>query len=239
EALQAFKDYKAEVENNSSGKRIQTFSTNNSTEYVNNDFEITLHEFGIKHSRTAPYTKELNGLIERPNRTLLEKVRSLIYQANLPRYLWGEALKAAVYLYNRTPHSSLPGYISLHEAVTGNRPIYDNVKVWGSLCYYRDNLPKKKLDQRGYKAALIGFGKEANIFKVWDLTRYKAVWTKDVKIFEGIFLVPVKETGQIKDFSEDIIIVDDKDLAEKSIQDQKSWEDFSELRKAVKNASKR
>src|SRR5208337_4266142 len=87
EALQAFKDYKAEVENNSSGKRIQTFSTDNGTEYVNNDFEITLYEFGIKHSRTAPYTKELNGLIERPNRTFLEKVRSLIYQANLARYL--------------------------------------------------------------------------------------------------------------------------------------------------------
>ena len=129
EALQAFKDYKAEVENNSSGKRIQTFSTDNGTEYVNNDFEITLYEFGIKYSRTAPYIKELNGLIERPNRTLLEKVRSLIYQANLPRYLWGEALKAAVYLYNRTPYSSLPGYINPYEAVTGNRPIYNNVKV--------------------------------------------------------------------------------------------------------------
>src|SRR5208282_5788886 len=117
--------------------------------------------------------------------------------------------------------------------------IYNNVKVYGSLYYYRDNRPKKKLDQRGYKAALISDGKEANIFKVWDLTRRKAVSTKDVKIFEGIFLVPVKETGQVKDFSEDIIIVDDKDLAEKSIQDQESWEDSPKLREAVENAPKR
>src|SRR5208337_4867757 len=87
EALQAFKDYKAKVENNSNRKRIQTFLTNNSTEYVNNDFEITLYEFGIKYKKTAPYIKEPNGLIERPNRTLLEKVRSLIYRVNLPRYL--------------------------------------------------------------------------------------------------------------------------------------------------------
>jgi hypothetical protein len=28
---------------------------------------------------------------------------------NTPRYLWGEALLASVYLYNRTPYSSL-GY---------------------------------------------------------------------------------------------------------------------------------
>src|SRR5208337_1552655 len=87
EALQDFKDYKAEVENNSSGKRIQTFLTDNGTEYVNNEFEITLYEFGIKYNKTALYIKEPNGLIKKPNKTLIEKVRSLIYQANLPRYL--------------------------------------------------------------------------------------------------------------------------------------------------------
>jgi hypothetical protein len=31
----------------------------------------------------------------------------MIYTANLPLYLWGEALLAAVHLYNITPHSAL------------------------------------------------------------------------------------------------------------------------------------
>ena len=86
EALNAFKVYKAKAENQSN-KRIKRLRTDNGGEYVNTDFEYTLNKFGILHEKTAPYTKEPNGLIERVNLTLLNKVRSMIYTANLPRYL--------------------------------------------------------------------------------------------------------------------------------------------------------
>ena len=188
EALQAFKDFKQKAENQS-GKPIKRLHTDNGTEYVNKDFEVVLNKAGIIHEKTAPYTKELNGLIERVNLTLLNKVRSLIYTANLPRYFWGEALLAAAFLYNRTPHSALEG-ITPFEAKNSRKPVITNIKVFGSLCYYKDNSPKTKLDPRGVKAILIGYGQEANLYKVWDIQKEKALWTRDIRVFENVFLTP-------------------------------------------------
>jgi len=116
----------------------------------------------------------------------------MIYSANLPRYLWGEALLSACYIYNLTPHSSLEGYISPYEAESKTKPVNKHLFIWGSLYYYRDNKPKKKLDQQGYKAVLIGYNKETNIYKVWNLKAKKALWTRNIKIFEDIFLKPIK-----------------------------------------------
>jgi hypothetical protein len=35
-------------------------------------------------------------------------VRSMMSESNLPEYLWGEALKTALYILNRVPCKSVP-----------------------------------------------------------------------------------------------------------------------------------
>jgi hypothetical protein len=88
EVLTAFQEFKARAEKGSIFlKRIRTFQTNLGGEYVNKEFSDFNKTEGISHNRTAPHTKEPNGLIERVNRTIMEKVRSMIYTANLPRFL--------------------------------------------------------------------------------------------------------------------------------------------------------
>ena len=39
----------------------------------------------------------------RKNRQLLEVVRASLFSMNMPRFYWGEAVKSAAYLINRTP----------------------------------------------------------------------------------------------------------------------------------------
>jgi transposase InsO family protein len=41
-------------------------------------------EKGILRQLTIPYTPQQNGVAERRNRTLLEMIRSMMVQANLP-----------------------------------------------------------------------------------------------------------------------------------------------------------
>jgi hypothetical protein len=45
----------------------------------------------------------MNGVAERRNRTLMEIVRSMLSHIILSLSLWGEALKAAAYIFNRVP----------------------------------------------------------------------------------------------------------------------------------------
>jgi len=89
----------------------------------------------------------------------------MLYTANLPRYLWGEAILAATFLYNRTPYSAL-GFKTPFELKNNRKPVISNIKVFSSLCYYRDNSSKLKLNPRGIKTILIGYGQEANLYKV-------------------------------------------------------------------------
>ena len=87
-----FVEFKNKAENNSSNKRIRLYTIDKGGEFINRRFRDLFIEKGITHQIAPPYTKEPSGLIERPNRTLLDKVRAMLSLANLPNYFWGEAL---------------------------------------------------------------------------------------------------------------------------------------------------
>lgn len=81
-------------------------------------------------------TPQHNGVAERLNRTLLEKVRAMLHESGLPRALWGEAVRHAVWLKNRTPTKALEGGTPL-EAATGQKPDLSRVRTWGSRVWVR------------------------------------------------------------------------------------------------------
>ena len=97
-----FLEWKALVEN-SSGKKLKTFRSDNNGEYTSNRFETYLKDEGIRHERTIPGTPEQNGVAERLNRTLVESTRSMLLDARLPHKFWAEAISTAAYLRNRCP----------------------------------------------------------------------------------------------------------------------------------------
>ena len=50
----------------------------------------------------VPGTPQHNGVAERINRTIIEKVRCMLRMAKLPKPFWGEAVQTAYYLINRS-----------------------------------------------------------------------------------------------------------------------------------------
>ena len=64
---------------------------------------------GIKLEYTVPKTLELNGLAKRMNWTIMEKVRSMLSHAKLPKSYWAEAMLTIVYLINKSPLVPLKG----------------------------------------------------------------------------------------------------------------------------------
>ena len=160
------------------------FKSDNAKELISSKVETLFKESGVKHELSSPYNPEQNGLIERPNRTLLNKVRALLLEAKMPKYFWGEALEAAIYLYNRTPHSSL-NYKSPYEVRYNRSPSLDNIRIFGSIAYYSRSKPKK-LESRTRKAILLGYS-DAKNYKLYDLESKRTVWARDVTILEGQF----------------------------------------------------
>ena len=69
---------------------------------MNNIFGAYLLEHGIIH-QTSPDTPSQNGVAKRKNRHLLEVARSMMFQMDVPKYLWSEAVLTTTYLINRMP----------------------------------------------------------------------------------------------------------------------------------------
>ena len=71
-----------------------------------------------------------------------------------------------VYLYNRTLYSNL-SYKTPYEAKNSVKPDISNIKVFGSLVYFKyKRLDLKKLDPCSSLGILIGYGIDCNNYKV-------------------------------------------------------------------------
>lgn len=77
---------------------VRKIRCDNAKEYVEGELSDFAYENGIKIDPAPPYSQYLNGVAERMNRSLLEKGRALLYEANLPKSFWGFAILTAAYL---------------------------------------------------------------------------------------------------------------------------------------------
>ena len=74
------------------GWSVKIFCTDNGGEFTSDEFENYLKKEGIKHELTIPKCPEQNGVAERFNRTLVEMVRSMLADSELPKSFWAETL---------------------------------------------------------------------------------------------------------------------------------------------------
>jgi transposase InsO family protein len=84
EALNCFKIYKAEVENQLE-KKIKQVRSDRGEEYISNEFGEYCVEHEIIHETGAPYSPKSNGVVERKNRTLIDLVNAMLDSSGLPK----------------------------------------------------------------------------------------------------------------------------------------------------------
>ena len=106
-ALDCFTQFTRLVENQLSMK-IKVLRFDRGREYLSEQFKNFCDEKGIARQLTISYTPQQNGVAERRNRTMLDMVRSMMAQANLPISFWGDVVLTAAYILNRMPSKSIP-----------------------------------------------------------------------------------------------------------------------------------
>ena len=126
EVFEKFKEWKAMAEKSCKAS-VKTLRTDNGGEYISSEFEQFLKTNGIRHEYTVPKTPEQNGVAERLNRTLIEKVRCMLSDSGLPQVFWAEALATATYLNNRSPTRPIGG-VTPFEAWFGLVPTVGHLK---------------------------------------------------------------------------------------------------------------
>ncbi|KAE8660822.1 putative ribonuclease H protein [Hibiscus syriacus] len=92
------------------------------------------------------------------NRTLNERARSMRILAELPKFLWVEAINTAAYLINRGPSILLDDRIP--EEVWSKKEInLSHLRVFGYISYVHiDSAERSKLDAKSNKCVFVGYG---------------------------------------------------------------------------------
>ena len=72
---------------NISDKKIKTLRSDNGGEYTSKEFEAFCKDVEIKRELTTPYNPQQNGVAERKNKTIMEAVKTMIYDQDLPMHL--------------------------------------------------------------------------------------------------------------------------------------------------------
>jgi len=153
EALDVFKHFVAEVETKLE-QRVKTLQTDRGREYLSDMFKGYYEEKGISRYLTIPYTPQQNGVAERKNHTLLDMVRSMMAQANLPISFWSDLLLTATYILNRVRSKSIS--TTPYELWNGRKPRLDYLRPWGSAGYVHNPTHKHgKLSPRATKMVFI------------------------------------------------------------------------------------
>lgn len=182
EVQEKFLEFKAFAENKT-GKKIKTLRTDNGKEYTNHTLERLLKREGIQHQLTNPHTPEQNGLSERNNRTIIEKVRCMLFDAGLAKCYWAEAAAYAVYLLNRSPASGVG--VTPEEVWTGRKPDLSHIRVFG--CTAMAHIPKacrKKLDAKATECILTGFDENTKGYRLYDPKAKKFFKSRDVSFID-------------------------------------------------------
>jgi len=182
EVFGVFKKFRLLVQNES-GEVISRLRTDGGGEYTSTEFNDFCSSNGINHEVTTPYTPQHNGISERKNRTLVNMIRSMLKQKQMPHYLWGEAAATAAYLINRSPTKKLQDKTP-EEAWCGVKPSVQHLKIFGSLCFKHvpDQL-RRKLDDKSQVMIMVGYH-STGAYKLYDPNNKKIVFSKDVKFDE-------------------------------------------------------
>ncbi|MBW0502460.1 hypothetical protein O181_042175 [Austropuccinia psidii MF-1] len=158
----------------------------NGGEFISTRFKTFFQSHGIIPHYTAPYTPQQNPFAERGNRSTTEKARALLKHAELPDFLWGEAVVTAVFYENILPlkRKTLAAYTLWH-----NRSFdYDRLRVFGCRAFV--HIPREqrrgKFSDTSVAGILLGYQIGQKNWRVL-LPNMSVKYSHDVVFHEDVF----------------------------------------------------
>jgi transposase InsO family protein len=187
EVFSKFKEFKALIENLSK-RKIKILRSNNGGEYTSKEFVNFYKDVGIKRELTTPYNPQQNGVAERKNITIMEAVKTMIHDQDLPMCLWAEATMTTIYVQNRLSHSAL-GFKTPEEMFTRKKLEVSHLKIFGYPVFIHILKEKRnKLELSGKKGIFVGYCEVSKALRIYIPGHHHIEISRDVTFDEDVVL---------------------------------------------------
>jgi hypothetical protein len=149
------------------------------------EFSDHLKEGGIVPQLTPPRTPQWNGMFEQRNRALLDMVRSMISQTDLPLSFWGYALETVVFTLNRVSTKSIER--TPYEIWIAKHPGLSFLKVCECEAYVK-RLMSDMLTPKSDKCFFVGYPRETKEYYFYNKAEGKVSIARNGVFMEKVFL---------------------------------------------------
>jgi hypothetical protein len=195
ESVTIFKQFKAMVERQTR-QPIVFFRSDNGPGEFGPKLILELKTQGIQFEPSVPYKHSMNGVVEKAIELINRRIRSMIYEAKLPDYLWDYAAEHAAYLRNRVLTAAVKKKTPI-EAYTGEKPMIRKLRIFGCAVYpiVPKELHPPKHDPRIKDSDYILVGmKGSSIYRLFSLREQKEKMAANVAFNKYLF--PASQLGQ-------------------------------------------
>ena len=187
---------------NFTGQRVHTIQADNGGEFMSKYLHQQLENKGIRMQTTIPYTPEQNGLVERMNRTLVEKARTMLHHAGLPHEHWQSAIATATHITNRLPTKANNNQ-SPFELWFGRTPDLSHVRVFGCRAFAHIPAQKRsKFDAKAHICTFLGYASNQKGYELMIDDTGTFVMSRDVTFDEHTLPHRAEEKGEQQQQSE-------------------------------------
>ena len=204
QVLQEFKQFHAFVKRET-GEKLKCVKTDNGGEYCGPfDGYYTNHD--IRHQKTPLKTLKLNEIAERLNRTLVERVRCLLSESQLPQSFWGKALNTVVHVLNPTPCVSLGSEVP--NRIWSSKDIsYNHLRVFCCKCFvHPPEDERSKPDAKTNTCVFLGYGQDEFGYRLYDPIKKKIIRSRDVVFFEDQTIADIEKIDEPESTHSDNLI---------------------------------
>ena len=140
---------------------------------------------GISQEFSVPITPQRNGVVERKNRVIREMDKAMLYNKDVARNLWGEAINTACHTVNWVyfgPNTKKTPY----ELWKGRKPNVKYFIIFGSTCFIlKDRENVEKFDSRSDEGIFLGYSSTSKAYRVYNKRTIKVMETVNVLIDES------------------------------------------------------
>jgi hypothetical protein len=190
ETFGVFRQFKALIEKQTQ-QQLSCLRTYRGGEYLSTEFTTYCKTHGIRRQLITAGTPQQNGVAERKNRHLCETMRTLLFDAGLPSYLWEEAVRTANYIANRSPHQALHRSTP-YSRLTGKIPNLSHLRIFGSASYIHIQH-RNKLEPKSKQLIHVGYDEQSKAYRSLDFDRCKIIISRDVLFNESRIGLPTQK----------------------------------------------